>query len=474
MNRPGAGDGGDPIPQGYRLWVPGDGHDVIPKPRLHPDAYYGPVGDLLHAVEGETEAHPATIGIILITKIGTAIGRRASIQIGEHAHHCNLFNLMVGETSTGRKGVADDLTDKFMRCVDIGFDERHMEGTFGSGQALLDSIANRTDKERESGLLPREKRKCADDPEFATTIRLMHQKESVLGQFIRRGYDYRPITHKTNQHGRQRSTGHHLSFIGAITPDEIEDCVQGVDISNGMLNRFGIYYGEMVRDLPWGGRIHWEGEVADIVVDVQKALDALKPSQPKPDEDLSFEDEEVNGNEDDESADAVEETYSHTKSVREYAIGINGRHDGSEVSRLWGDWYYRVCRGTGPVPELTRRQIVHVSRITNIASVLDMADTVTIGALRFALAWEQYSLDSIECLFGERISGRSADLLQAIRAAGSRGLSGTDQQKLFSNHLDREEVRKLRDDLERRHLIVTVKVPTAGPPRTVSLGIWPQ
>ncbi len=88
------------------------------------------------------------------------------------------------------------------------------------------------------------------------------------------------------------------------------------------------------------------------------------------------------------------------------------------------------------------------------------------------MAWEQYSLDSIDYLFDERISGRGADLLEAIRGAGGRGLSGTEQQKLFSNNLTGEAVQALRDDLERRHLIVTAKVSSGGHPRTVSMAIW--
>jgi hypothetical protein len=471
------------IPAGYRLWRFGDGDDSIPKPRLHPDAYYGLVGDFLQAVEGETEADPAFIGLMLMTKLGTVMGRHVSIRIGEHVHHCNLYELFVGETSTC-KGIADDLTDKFMTQVDPLFDFRHMEGSFGSGQALLDSIRNRTPREREDNEPVREKRKCADDPEFATTVKLMNGKESVLGPFIRRGYDYKPITHKTIKHGRQRSTGHHVSFLAGITPDEMEDCVQGVDISNGMLNRFGINYGEMVAPLAFGGHIDWDGEVKEIVEAAKKALKAVKPKQRTypDDDDLSAgkdgpskEEEREGDDEDEQDPDLIEETDSHSEGILCYTIGIHGRGDGSDASRLWKPWYDRVRpAGTGSVPVLTKRQHVHVARRVNIISALDMAETVTGGAMRASMAWERHSLDSIEYLLGQRISGRGADLLEAIRAQDSRGLSGTDQQKVFSNNLTREEMQRLRDDLERRHLIVTVEVPTKGRTSKASLAIWPE
>jgi hypothetical protein len=464
------------LPEGYRLWLPSDGTDTVPKPRLSRVAYHGPVGEFLDAVAGETEADPAAIGIYLITKLGTVIGRRSSIQIGEHTHHNNLYNQLVGGTASC-KGIAADLSDRFMQRIDLGFDNRHMEGSFGSGQAVLDSIADRTQRERENGVPAREKRKCIDDPEMATTFRLAHQKDSILGQMIRRGYDHRSITHTTKTSGRQRSTGHHLSFMAGISPDEMVGSVQAVDISNGLLNRFGIYYVEMADVLPWGGRIDWIGEVADIVSDVRSALKRLDPPPTRADDDLDGDDEEV----EDENGklglvdDEVDEEFSasRTRSVLRYHVGVDGRDDGSEGSRLWGEWYPTMRQGTGPVPDLTRRSVVHVARMVNTFSVLDQADSVSPHAMRAAMAWERYSTDSIEYLFGEEVTGRAADLLTAIRDRGSQGLDATGQQRVFGNHLKADEVKKLRGELENRNLITTIEEPTAGRDRKVSFAIWP-
>jgi hypothetical protein len=275
-----------------------------------------------------------------------------------------------------------------------------------------------------------------------------------------------------------------VSVISAITPDEMAHRVQGVDISNGMLNRFGINYGEMAEPLAFGGHIDWDGEVKDIVEAVKKALKALEPHR-RNDDDLSGaeeeEEEQADHDEDEEEdsidPDLIEETDSRTEGIMRYSIGTNGRCDGSEASRLWKPWYDEVRpEGTGSVPALTKRQHVHVARRVNIMSGLELAETVRGGAMRAAMAWEQYPLDSIEYLLGEPVIGKEAELLQAIRGERAQGLTGTGQQKVFSNNLLGPEMQKLRDGLERRNLIATFKVLTGKPGRTgmISFAIWPE
>jgi hypothetical protein len=268
-----------------------------------------------------------------------------------------------------------------------------------------------------------------------------------------------------------------VSFLAGITPDEMAHCIRGVDISNGMLNRFGINYGEMVEPLAFGGYIDWKGDVAEIVQEVKRALKALEPQRTSRDDDDAFRDAEEKGEEDEtqlENPDLVEETDSHTEGIVRYTIGNNGRCDGSEASLLWKPWYDRVRpAGTGSVPALTKRQHVHVARKVNILSGLEMADTVKGKVMRAAMAWEQYPLDSIEYLLGESVTGKEADLLTRIRASGSRGLTGAAQRRVFFDHLGGDEMQKLRDDLERRNLIATYKESTGGKDRTISVAIWP-
>ncbi len=116
------------------------------------------------------------------------------------------------------------------------------------------------------------------------------------------------------------------------------ESVQGVDISNGLLCPFGIYYVEMGEVLPWGGHIDWNREVADIVSDVQRAFKRVEPP-PLPDNDLDEREEEKQEEEAENGRlgladDEVDEEFSgsRTQSVLRYHVGVDGRHDGSEAS----------------------------------------------------------------------------------------------------------------------------------------------
>ncbi len=200
------------------------------------------------------------------------------MRIGEHVHHCNSFDLIVGETKTGCKGIADDLTGQ----VHAVWTSASMSGTWkgASDRARLCStrLATSPPKNERVGYRPGRSASVRMIPRWLPPSGSCTRRKACWVSSSGRGYDY------TNSsllviivtHGRQRSTGHHLSFIGAITPEEMVECVQGVDISNGMLNRFGIYYGEMVELLAYGGCIDWDGKVADIVAQVRCALDALE------------------------------------------------------------------------------------------------------------------------------------------------------------------------------------------------------
>jgi hypothetical protein len=444
MNRRTASNGFDPdLPEGYRLWETGDGEGTIPKPRLGEAAYHGPVGDLLRLAKPETEAHQAAIGMILLTKIGTMIGRRATVHIGEIDHHANLFTLIVGETSTGAKGSADGVVDRFMEAVDTFFCERHVVSGFGSGESLIDTFRDVSDTERGKGVLPREKRRVIDEPEFSRVLRVAHKEGSILGQVVRQGFDYRPIQHRTKTHGAIIATGHHLSVVGSITPRELVACISDLDIDNGLLNRFLFIHSEMGRLLPFGGYIDHE-ERLRIAKRVRAALDWLDPPA----------DDGGGG-----------------QGPVHYFIS----DDDSPLARLWQPWYRQVRPGH-PDDEigLAKRHHAIAVRIANIYALLDRTGDLGTEHLEAGMAWTQYSLDSTRYLFGEGVTGHSTKLLAAIRDTGSRGLSGTDQQGVFSNNLTREQVRELRDDLEQRHLIVTGKVSTPGAPRIVSHAIWPK
>ena len=83
------------------MWRHGD--DELRPPTLGVDAYHGPLGDFLHLVEGQTEAHPAAIGFTVLTYLGCWLGRDVTFSAGDVIrHHPALWGAIVGPTSLGR------------------------------------------------------------------------------------------------------------------------------------------------------------------------------------------------------------------------------------------------------------------------------------------------------------------------------------------------------------------------------------
>ena len=72
--------------------------------RLDDMAYFGLVGEIVKAIEPHTEADSVAILAQLLVGFGNLIGRSAHVQVGPAFHHGNEFALLIGQTSTGRKG----------------------------------------------------------------------------------------------------------------------------------------------------------------------------------------------------------------------------------------------------------------------------------------------------------------------------------------------------------------------------------
>ena len=73
-----------------------------------PAAYHGLLGEIVRALEPETEADPVAILAQLLVAFGTAVGRGAYFEIEATRHHPHEFLLLVGESSTARKGTTWD------------------------------------------------------------------------------------------------------------------------------------------------------------------------------------------------------------------------------------------------------------------------------------------------------------------------------------------------------------------------------
>src|SRR5688572_190228 len=75
-------------------------------PTLDTTALYGLAGEIIRAIEPHTEADSAGLLTQLLTFFGSAAGRSAYYRVESDHHHTNLFTVLVGPTSKGRKGTS--------------------------------------------------------------------------------------------------------------------------------------------------------------------------------------------------------------------------------------------------------------------------------------------------------------------------------------------------------------------------------
>lgn len=421
------------IPEGYRLWREGD--DVRPVPVLVPEARHGLVGHYLDLLDGQTEAGLAAVGALVLVHLGTLIGRRAAARIGPHRQHANLYALVIGESSTGAKGSAEDAAERLTDRVDPSFFLRHAMGGFGSGEALVDAIRDTKSDEE-----PNEKRRVINESEFSAVLRVARREASILSEIVRQGYDYKPIRHRTKTYGTVVSTGHHLAIVGSITPAELYACSSTLDVENGWLNRFLFVHAEMQRVLPFGGTID-DPELRLIAAHIADALATLEQKSSK----------------------AVLSTV-------EYEIV-----EGSPTGDVWAPWYRKVRTGsgTGRVAALTKRQHVMAARLALIFAVLDRAVAITPDHLHAAMAWTDYSVAGVERYFGQSAGGQAGKLLDAIRKSMPDGLGVREQHAVFGRHLKADELALARAELEDARLIVTFARATGGRPGEISVALTP-
>jgi hypothetical protein len=121
----------------------GDDLDTLPLPEppqwptLDDAAYHGVVGDIVRKMEPETEADPVGILVSTLVVFGNVVGRGPHFPIEGDHHHVNLFGVIVGESSRGRKGTSLGRTLSLFDDVDSAWKKQCITTGLSSGEGLI-------------------------------------------------------------------------------------------------------------------------------------------------------------------------------------------------------------------------------------------------------------------------------------------------------------------------------------------------
>lgn len=213
---------------------------IVSMPILGEPAYHGLIGDFLRKVAPFTEATDAGVLAHLLAAIGTLIGPGPYISTSGDRQCARVNCLIVGPTSTGRKGTSYAPIKKLMALTNPFFwDEQAVSG-LSTGEGLIAKVAdkevwNSETKEREVELV--EKRLFVNEPEFSRVLAQSRRDGNILSQVLRESFDSGDLSTLTRSNPL-RVKGAHICITGHITPEELRERFDQIEMVNGFGNRF--------------------------------------------------------------------------------------------------------------------------------------------------------------------------------------------------------------------------------------------
>jgi hypothetical protein len=354
-------------------------------------AYQGVIGEIVDAIEPETEADPAAVLVMMLTAAGACIGRTAHSCIAGSIHHCNLFSVIVGETAKARKSTAWGLVRQIIEAAEPGskgnpgFKER-IAGGVASGEALIAMVRDPCGED-DPGVS--DKRLLVNEEEFARGLRVARRDGSIYPDVLRQAWDGQVLANRTKKFPMV-ATHPHISIVGTITRDELAKQFQDVDAANGLGNRFLWAAVRRTKYLPLGGRM----------IDVDGLSRRLSWALLKGQRNLPY------------------------------------RFD-AEAEAEWIRIYPALSAGSpGLLGAVTGRAEAQVWRMAMLYAALDGSEGgIRIEHLRAALAVWDYCERSARWVFGKRLGDPVADdIIEALFEAGDRGMNRSEIRDLFNRN----------------------------------------
>jgi hypothetical protein len=218
------------------------------------EAYHGLAGDFVRLVGPQTESDEVALLAQFLVFFGNAAGRNGYRQVEAKRHHGNLFAVLVGRTSRGRKGTALSWIESVFRSADKGWADNNIQNGLSSGEGLInavrDPVVNGKGEKTDAGV--EDKRLLVIEEEFSSVLRQAGRDGNILSSVLRQAWDGGRLRNLT-KHSPLRATGAHISIVGHVTRDELLRCVSQVDQANGFINRFLWLAVRRPRLLPEGG-----------------------------------------------------------------------------------------------------------------------------------------------------------------------------------------------------------------------------
>ncbi|MBP2650764.1 MAG: hypothetical protein H6Q74_1589 [Firmicutes bacterium] len=256
--------------------------DAIPWPdNLEEAAFYGVAGDVVKNIMPYSEADPAAVLINFLVGYGNLIGKTAYFT-ADREHYTNLFAMLVGASSTGKKGTSWSHVKKIFGQVDENWTAEKTPTGLSSGEGLIWAIrdqivrtaVNKSTNELEETIEDagvEDKRILLIESEFGRALKIMQREGNTTSATLRQAWDADTVLQSLTKTAKGKATNPHISIIGHITKEELLSLMQEVEILNGLGNRFIWVCCRKSKSLPFPEQIPEEkvnwlaGEISDSV-----------------------------------------------------------------------------------------------------------------------------------------------------------------------------------------------------------------
>jgi hypothetical protein len=419
------------------------GGDSWPSP-LGPAALQGVVGDLVGAIEPNTEADQAAILIQFLVAFGSLIGKGPHVHVDGHDHGTNLFAVVVGETSRARKGTSWRRVREALAECDPAWAADRLLGGLSSGEGLIwavrDPIYGIEKKNGGETLLDEgvsDKRLLVVENEFGGALRVLGREGNTLSAVLRQAYDGDDMRFLTKNNPAV-ATAAHVALCGHITREELDRHLSAVEACNGLGNRILWVCARRSKALPFGGKTD-----AKVMETLAGWLGGLV----------------------DDARGAHEITWTSTGAARWDAV-----YDDLTISR------------PGLLGAVTSRAEAHALRLAMIYALLDRQREIAADHVDAALAVWRYCADSAAYLFGrssadaktDSKSDAKADVVLTTLWRAPEGLTRSQLLRdVFKHNLPAETVTQIMDALVQAGSVRCETITTGGRPSQRYFAVWP-
>ena len=385
-------------------------------PELPEDALFGVAGEIVKKIAPHTEAHPAALLIQLLAGMGNLIGRGPCFVTERTKQHTNLFTIIVGDSSRGRKGTSWGHIQYLLEQVDPAWAETKIIGGLASGEGVIAELRDSPDSNQEA----EDKRLLLLEGEFSQALQVMSRAGNTVSALLRTAWDTGSLRNLSKGEPL-RASNCHISMIGHITSTELHRLLSANDAANGFANRILWVKSQRVRRLPDGGDIQSEDFSTEVrtlrqIVELTRGLGELKRSP--------------------------------------------------EARDYWHHLYNELSRDDVPgvLGQVTSRAEAQVVRLSLLIALMDLSERINLEHIKAAEAVWKYCFESARCIFGERRYSRDGQRLLDSLQSGPLTLTQISHD-VFKKHLHGTRLNAVIDEIKRE--IKTQKIESGGKPTTL-------